>query len=367
MKIAEVAHLFYPATGGIEHHVFNISKQLVKLGEKVTVFTTKLPGTKDMETMEGFSVRRFFSINFPLFSSVRFSPSAFMALLNSDYDVYSSHGYGSPMPLCTSLAAAINGKPFVFTLHGYPKLKGRQRFFQLFYKYFFASIFLRIARKVIVVSRSSIEDIGGEVDPSKIVYVPNGIDEERFESTPFEGKNVIAYIGRLDEYKGVDALIRAFARLKRKYPDLELWLVGKDEGMKKKLQKMANELGVQPSFMQVPYDKMGELYSKVKCVVLPSKYEGFSLVWLEAMASGKPMFSTPVGDAPLLFEQAYGDERGRFLFEDENGLVERLIHFMDNQGEYRKIAEKAEYIVKEEYSWENVARITDSLFRELVE
>jgi len=367
MKIAHAVHLFHPATGGIEHHTLNISKQLVGLGNEVTVFTTKLPGTQDMEVDGGLQVRRFFSINFPLFSSVRFSPSAFMALLNSDYDVYASHGYGSPMPLLTAVSSAINGKPFVFTLHGYPKLEGKGRIFQSMYKHLMASIFLRMAKKVIVVSRSSINDIKGEVEPSKIVYVPNGIDEERFEGEPFEDKNAIMYVGRLDEYKGVDMLIRAFARLKKKYPDLELWLVGKDEGMKKKLQKMANELGVQPSFMQVPYDKMAELYGKVKCVVLPSKYEGFSLVWLEAMASGKPMFSTPVGDAPLLFEQAYGDEKGRFLFEDENGLVERLIHFMDNQEEYKKIVEKAEYIVKEEYSWENVARITDSIYKELGE
>jgi len=366
MKIAQAVHLFFPATGGIEHHALHLSRELAKLKNDVTVYTTRIAGAPNDEKIDGFTVRRSFSINFPIFSSVRFSPGAFLALLRSNSDVYASHGYGSPMPLFTSLAALIRRKPFVFTLHGYPKLKGKKRLFQLFYKYFFASIFLRVAKKIIVVSKSSIGDIEKEVDKSKLVYVPNGIDEDTFQSTPFEDRNIIAYIGRLDEYKGVDLLIRAFAKVHRKFPNLELYIIGKDEGIRKGLEGLSNSLGVKPTFMEAPYDKMGALYSKLKAVVLPSKYEGFSLVWLEAMASGKPMFSTPVGDAPILFEQAYGPEKGKLLFETEGELAEKLAYFLEHQKEFRKIVERAEYVVKEEYSWENVARITNSLFKELV-
>lgn len=97
-------------------------------------------------------------------------------------------------------------------------------------------------------------------------------------------------------------------------------------------------------------------------IILPSKYEGFSLVWLEAMASGRPMFSTPVGDAEFLFEQAYGKNAEDFLFRDEEELVKKLSNYLKDPKKFHKIIEKAEYIVKKEYSWENVARLTLNIY-----
>ncbi|MCK4319959.1 glycosyltransferase family 4 protein [Candidatus Micrarchaeota archaeon] len=364
MKIAQVVHLFYPATGGIEHHVFHIARELAKKGNDVQVFTSLLEGTKKEEEMDGINIRRYWSLNFPLFSSVRFSPFLFCELLKADVDVYASHGYGSLMPLIASLAAFIKRKPFIFTLHGYPNLKGKKRVFQWFYKYFIASIFLRIAKKVIVVSKSSIPLIEKEVDKDKIVYIANGINEKEFLCKSFLEKNVISYIGRLDEDKGIDRLIKAFAFVKRQFPKLQLLICGKDEGIKSKLEGLANELKVEAIFTEVPYSRIKEIYCRSKMVVLPSRYEGFSLVWLEAMASGRPMFSTPVGDAPILFDQAYGKEKWKFLFRNEVELAERLKYFLVNEKQMKKTVEKAEYIVKEEYSWENVALITKKTYEE---
>ena len=118
MKIAQVAHLFPPATGGIEHHVYHLSKELSNLKNDVTVYTTMVPGAKKEEKMDGIRVRRFRSLNFPLFSSVRFAPGMFFSLLSSDADVFASHGYGSLMPYIASIAAFLKRKPFIFTLHG---------------------------------------------------------------------------------------------------------------------------------------------------------------------------------------------------------------------------------------------------------
>jgi len=364
MKIAQVAHLFPPATGGIEHHVYHLSKELANLKNEVTVYTTMVPGAKKEEKMDGMRVRRFPSLNFPLFSSVRFAPGMFPSLLSSDADVYASHGYGSLMPFMASIAAFLKRKPFVFTLHGYPKLKGKKKFFQLFYKYFFASVFLRIAKKIIVVSRASINDIKGEVDQKKLIYIPNGIDSETFAVQPPEGKKAITYVGRLDEYKGVDTLVRAYARIRNGFPGTELWIVGKDEGIKPGLQKLANSLGVKIHFSEAPYDEIHRIYQNSAAIVLPSKYEGFSLVWLEAMASGRPMFSTPVGDGPALFEQAYGKNAEDFLFNSEEELIKKLTNYLKDPLKHRKTIERAEYIVKEEYSWENVARLTLNAYQD---
>jgi len=364
MKIAQVVHSFHPASGGIENHTSHLSRELSKLGAEVEVFTTSIPGAKNEEKEGNLKIRRFFSINSPFFTLVRFPPAMLFSLLSTNADIYASHGYGSLMPLFASLAAKINGKPFIFTLHGYPRMKGKKRFFQTIYRYTIAPIFLRIASKVIVVSKEGSEEISKEVDRKKIVVIPNGIDADSFPfQQPKESKS-LTYVGNINEYKGIETLIRAYAKLKPSFPDTKLWLVGKDSGAKEDLHRLANSLGVKIHFSEVPYEEMGKVYSDSSAVVLPSKYEGFSLVWLEAMASGRPMFSTPVGDAPALFEQVYGKNSEDFLFKDEDELVKKLTNYLKDPKKYHNVIERAEYIVKEEYSWENVARLTLNTYQE---
>jgi glycosyltransferase involved in cell wall biosynthesis len=269
------------------------------------------------------------------------------------------------MPFITSLVALIKKKPFVFTLHGYPKLKGKRAFFQFLYRIFIASVFLRIAKKVIVVSKNSVDDIRGELDTNKISYIPNGINPEDFEGVN-EGGDTITYIGKLNEDKGIETLLSAYSRIKEKYP-LGLLIVGEDDGSKEKLENLARKLNIEPSFLEVPYSKMKEVYKRSRAIVLPSKYEGLSLVWLESIASGKPMFSTPVGDAKHLFEQLYGSESESFLFQNEDELTKKLKDFLSSQNDFQKTIKKAEYMCKEEYSWDNVSSLTRHAYEGVLE
>lgn len=366
MKILQAVHSFPPSQGGIEHHVYHLSRELYALGNDVLVITTRDKGASAQEDFAGVKVKRFFSIDFPLFSSARMPVFAFFEMLKENPDIYASHGYGSIMPLFASIAALIKRKPFIFTLHGYPYVKGKKRIFYYFYKFFIAPVFLRIAKKIIVVSKTTIPAIAKECDIKKIVYVPNGI-ENVFDCEPdYEKKNKIVYVGRFDEDKGIDILIRAFAKIKKHFPELELELVGKDEGIKDRLKALANSLSIKPRFMEVPYHQMPLVYCESKAVVLPSRYEGFSLVWLEAIASGRPMFSTPVGEAPYIFEQAYGEKKRKFLFKNEDELVVRILSFLKSQKAFKKTIEKAKYIIKEEYSWVNVAKLTENVYKELI-
>jgi len=366
MKILQAVHAFPPSQGGIEHHVYHLSKELVKLGNEVVVITTRDKGTKEDESTNGIRVKRLFTINFPLFSAARLPFAACLAMMKEDADIYAAHGYGSIMPLFAALAAALKKKPFVFTLHGYPEVRGMKRVFYYFYRFFIAPIFLTIAKKVIVVSKTTAWKIEKEVKKEKIVYIPNGIEEDFDCALDYEGKNNITYVGRLDEDKGIDVLIKAFAEIKKTNPELALRVVGKDEGIRNKLEALARSLDVKITFSEVPYERMLEVYCESKAVVLPSKYEGFSLVWLEAIASGRAMFSTPVGEAPNLFEQVYEQNKELFLFKNEKELAERLSAFLANQKKYKKTIERAKYIVKEEYSWENVALQTLNIYKEVI-
>ena len=367
MKIVQAVHTFPPSHGGIEHHSYHISRELAELGNDVVVITARDGGTKSEENMAGFKVKRLHSLDLSFFASARLPLGAFFAMLNENADIYASHGYGSIMPLFASLAALIKKKPFVFTLHGYPSVRGRKRIFYHFYRFFIAPLFLKIAKKVIVVSQADFSKMGEEVDEKKLIYIPNGI-EGRFDcELNYETKNTIMYIGKMHENKRIDILLKAFSKLKGKYPRLTLKMVGKDEGEKSKLEALATSLDIHPIFSTVPYEKMPSLYAESKAVILPSRHEGLNLVLLEAMSSGRPMFSTPVGEAERLFDQAYDVNKDLFLFRNEDELVEKLSLFLENQEKYKKMVERAKYTVKEEYSWKNVASLTRAVYEGLVD
>ncbi len=90
------------------------------------------------------------------------------------------------------------------------------------------------------------------------------------------------------------------------------------------------------------------------------------MVWLEAMAAGRPMFSTPVGQAPELFREVYGEDAEKFLFPDEDGLVERLEYFVGHEAEFVKIVERARKKVAKNYSWKATAEKTLKVYESLV-
>ena len=366
MKILIAVHSFLPAQGGIENHVYQISKEFVANSNSVLIITSSEKNTKKEEIIDGIKIKRFFKINCPFFSSVNFPILAFFEMLKQDPDIYVSHGYGSIMPILSSLAAFIKRKPFVFTLHGYPEIKGKKRFFYYIYKLFMAPIFLNIAKKIIIVSKASKSKIEQEVNQNKLIYIPNGVSEDFSCLEDYTKKNNISYIGRLDEDKQVHILINVFAKLKKR-DKLGLLIVGKDEGVKTKLQNLAYKLNVDAKFLVLGYEKIKQAYCDSKLIVLPSRYEGFSLVWLEAMACGRPIFSSKVGDAEYIFKQAYKDKKDLFLFETEQELLEKLEYFLENETKYIQTIKNASEFVKKEYSWKKIGLQTLEIYKEVLE
>ncbi|MFP3950007.1 MAG: glycosyltransferase family 4 protein [Candidatus Micrarchaeia archaeon] len=358
MKITQVVHSFPPEIGGVERHTYELSRYLGKMGEDVVVHTTVEGGKQ-----EKFAVKQHWGLRFPFFSSVVWVPFLGLKLAMEDTDVYVSHGYGSLMPFCAAVASIITGKPFVFTVHGYPQLSGLGRIAQWIYRNTVARVVLWRAKKIIVVSREAKYYLQGQASKNKLVYIPNGVDTNEFRCPPFTEGEYITYVGRLDKDKRVGMLINAIGKMRG---NEKLLVAGNDEGERPGLVELAKNLKVDAEFTKVGPDEMPQVYCYSKAIVLPSRYEGFSLVWLEAMASGRPMFSTPVGQAPELFREVYGENAEKFLFPDEDGLIDRLNYFIENEEEFAELVERAQEIVKKRYSWKAMAEKTLNVYESVV-
>lgn len=123
----------------------------------------------------------------------------------------------------------------------------------------------------------------------------------------FPNGKVILTVGRWaasERYKGVDDLIRAFAQLRPAIPDLHLVVVGEGDDLMR-LQKLAAETNTSDAvhFLQgLSREKLAACYGRADVFALPSTGEGFGMVFLEAMAFGKPIVAAAAGGSTDLVE-----------------------------------------------------------------
>lgn len=379
MKIAQVVHSFYPTQGGIEYHAYYLSKELVKRGHEVTVFTSSVPGLPKEEVIDGIKVKRVWALGLFGFSSVKLSPMLISELTKGDFDIYHSHGYGSLHPVAAATAAKMHHKPFIFTLHGYQHFRGGfEGVAQSLYRNTAARMFLPAADKIISVTDATLNDISSEIDVDRVILIPNGVDTRFFKPMPELAQkirrkygatkgNLITYAGRLDKYKGIDVLIRAFKRIKQQLPDSVLLIAGKDEGIKKELEALANSIGVEDIFFEeVELSGMPAIYSASDVVVLPSLYEAQPLVMLEALSCGTPFVSNPVGEVPKVLSKAYGKAAKDFItkIEDVDDLAAKIVNVLKNKEKITPLMKRARGFVVKTYSWPAVCSQVLKVYRD---
>ena len=160
---------------------------------------------------------------------------------------------------------------------------------------------VRLADRVLAVSertkRDLVERYGLAED--KIVVTPNGVDAAFSPEGPRrDGRPYALFVGTLQPRKDPLTAIEALPLLEH---DLRLVIVGPDKGGGAEARRAVTqlELGGRVEFTgHVERDELAQLYRGAACLVFPSRYEGFGLPVLEAMASGTPVVATRAGAVP---------------------------------------------------------------------
>lgn len=286
MKILQVCPKYYPSIGGVEEHVKNISERLAKEHE-VTVFACD-PSEKlaKEEEINGVLVKRFKS--FSPSDAYRISFQMARELKKAEFDIVHGHSYHA-FPLYFSRYA--RAKRFIVTphYHGHGHTPVRDLLIKL-YKPLGKKIFAN-ADRVIAVSNYEkgllIKDFG--IDETKISVIPNGVNLSEFSNSEGLQKEpkTIFYVGRLEQYKGVQYIIEALPLLDKGFC---LKIVGKGP-YKGRLVELIDRLGLDAriSFHQdLSREELLKMYATAGVFVLLSQHESFSIVVAEALAAKTP-------------------------------------------------------------------------------
>lgn len=225
-------------------------------------------------------------------------------------------------------------------------------------------------------------------DTSKITVIPPGVDTSHFYPIPPDearaaigiqpDDRMILFVGRIEPLKGIETLIRAIALL---FKDRVisgcphyLAIVGGDPNVTPementemaRLKALCHELGVDNLVLFLgkrAQDTLPYYYSAAEVVVMPSHYESFGMVALEAMACGTPVIASQVGGLAFLVQDGV---TGYFIPDDDpQALAEKLALLVCNSGLRNRLGQQAADYARG-YDWEIIAQRMVGVYQELL-
>jgi len=373
MKILQVTSVFPPHIGGLEKCVYEISKRLALQGHEIVVYTTNFPQGKNKEFKDGVLIHRI-----PVFFTLFKAPVAIFLhhIMKEKVDLVHVH----IPPIFGALSSIIFGKmkkvPVVLTYHNDTVGNSAiQRFVAKIYNVFQNRLILKNVTLITVPSQAyKIELARRGINRNRIRVVNNGIDfskknelidtgeiRKRFG---LHGEKLVLFVGALEKRKGVKFLIKAVPKISEEIKNVKVLIVG-NGSEKKNLQNLAHDLNVDNKVFFTGYvteEELDALYVTADVFVLPSLYETFALVLLEAMAHGKPVVATRIiGTSELVKSGLNG-----ILVEPKNPemLAEAIIQMLSEKDYAEQLGKNGELFSKN-FSWEKAVLGYINVYQEL--
>ncbi len=212
-------------------------------------------------------------------------------------------------------------------------------------------------------------------DRRKIEVIPPGVDLQRFHPLPREEAQrqigvpphhrMLLFVGRIEPLKGVDNILHAVALLRADYPallaDVCMCVIGGDadeetpESEMVRLKALRDELGLEDrvTFLGArDQDTLQNYYAAAEALIMPSDYESFGMVALEAMACGTPVIASEVGGLAFLVQD--GVNGFHVPTREPTALADRIRVILSQPEVGRRISEAA-YETAQHYSWPLIA------------
>ena len=385
MRVAQVL-LRYDAPGGVETHVRELARELRTQGDQVTVFASDLFSEQGWDRrpscsreLDGVPVERFPAVRRLIPGlTLPLLPGLVRALDRAHPEVIHAHSHRYGHVLQAALVAEAREIPLVVGTHYHPAdpweptwkkglLRGQDHLFGM--------TAYRTAGALVVESEHEARQVREFAPASKVRVIPPGIDLAPWRNLPTPeqarerlglSRPYLLFAGRLAPNKGLRRLLEAWAGLPSTLRPP--WLVvGQDWGERPALEARARELGVLSEVRFTGNLADPALYraafAGARLFVLPSDYEAFGLVLLEAMAARLPVVATSVGGVPEVVDPG---RTARLVPPGDVGeLRTALEQLLSDPGKARARGEAGRARVEALFSWARTGERVRALYGEL--
>ncbi|NNE12416.1 MAG: glycosyltransferase family 4 protein [Ilumatobacter sp.] len=363
----------YPpsSAGGTAAHVDGLAHALQRLGHDVAVVTRRIPGT-DADSVTGAVRVIRADVDLPWIpdNRVASAASANHALVGAATalgrwrpDVVHAHDW--KVAWASDVIATAAGAPMITTFHGTERgrhgghLQPGPSVDINSVEWWQAYRSKRITAATKLMVREVVD--GFEVDPAHVTRIPGGIDPEWWRTVGPDERDagrrsglVLAW-GRIQYEKGFQVLARAVGSLRYRVAGLECTIAGRGSYVPE-LQSQIDVAGVGdiielPGF--VSDHELRAATHRAGCIVIPSLYEPFGVVALEALASGAPLICADTGGLAELV----GGTGSALLFEPGNSehLADCIERVLTDETLADELVRRGQELLEATYSWEAIA------------
>jgi len=367
MKIVILVSMYPPVhIGGAEIVAQNIAKHLSLRGHDVFVVTSQDRGFPLQQREEEFLVNRIYYPKIKYIGTMIFWIKCLFLIKKINPDIV----------YCKTIQMGVPGflfkkfykKPYIVWC------QGDDIYFPWPFKKYISRIVLNLADAVVAQTNNMKQELHKNYIKN-IFVLPNGIDLEKFHGfskwavreefkIPLDEK-IIIFVGGLKSIKGVAYLIEAFKTISQTFPKARLLLVG-DGQERHNLEELVKKHSLQEKvhFLgQIENANIPKYMSLADIFVLPSLFEMFGVVNLEAMASGLPIVATRVYGVPEVVE----DGQNGFLVDSKSPeqLAEKMLLLFENDQLREEISENNKEKAKK-YSWEHIIEKLEKIYSEVI-
>ena len=314
-EVLMVTARYFPYMGGIETHVYEVGRRLVKEGINITILTTMppsavAPSPPEEEVVEGMRILRVRA--YPSQRDYYIAPEMRSIIRDGKWDLIHCQGCHTFVPPLAMWAAKEARIPYMITLHTGGHSSGFRNSIRALQWRAQASL-LAHATKVIGVSHYEADYFRDllRLPSMRLSVIANGITVPTLNQTPAKKSDstLIISIGRLERYKGHQRIIRAMPYIRRWRSDARLLILGAGpyEGA---LRALIRECGVEEyvEMRAIPPGKreeMAETVAQASLVALLSDYEAHPIAVMEALALKRPVLGTDTSGTRELAEQGF--------------------------------------------------------------
>lgn len=212
------------------------------------------------------------------------------------------------------------------------------------------------------------------IPTERITVIPYGLDSEEFVASAVPGRlrseldlrdaPLVGFVGRLARPKGADTLLRAFVHVERQEPQTHLVVAG-DGPWRQRLVRLGRDLGLRNVHFLGWRKDTASVLADLDLVAMPSRWEGFGLVALEAMALGKAVVATRVSALPeVVADGVTGLLAGP---EDPTSLAEGILQLLQNPALARRMGEEGSRRVRQEFGVDRMITRTLHVYSQVVD
>lgn len=369
LRIAMLGHKTIPSRqGGIEIVVEELSKRMVKQGNKVTVYnrSSHHVSGKEYDIKKSHTYKGIKMVYVPTIDKrgLAAMSSSFFAAIRAafgKYDVVHFHAEG---PCAMIWIPKLFGKRCIATIHGLDYQRAKWGKFARNYILFGEKCAVKYADEIIVLSKN-VQEYFKETYNRDTVFIPNGVNKPHLKEASIikdkfglDKDSYILFLGRLVPEKGIQYLIEAF---KDVVTDKKLVIAGSSSDtdvFTRKLKDLSKDDDRILFTGFVQGDELRELYSNAYLYTLPSDLEGMPLSLLEAMSYGNACLVSDIDECTSVVE----DHAFIFKRSDVNDLKTVLQSACDDIDRINELKQTASEFICNKYNWDDVVYETTSLY-----